>query len=313
MKLVQVFFLVVLAITPTFTRLASDQIGHCLLENVENKLRVKFVCYVNVYDKHILAKSKYLSMCYSTEFFYYPTVRKDEIRTATFMNCEMNSLPNGFFAAYSGLEVLDLSNLKLQTFSTEVIDDIGSLNNLTASFNNLTEVPLIPSSNELTHLDLSGNSIVLNTLSFKNFELLVDLRLGNNGLRYLPEGIFRYQEHLEFVDLSNNRMTSIDMKEFLPSFKSLKILQLDDNELNKLSELPGTLFMNLDFLSLENNLISCEYLKRFVDSNGLQRMRFSQKTLETNITNLINNGYNVCQMQVITTTGTDDYYEDNGN
>lgn len=192
---------------------------------------------------------------------------------AEFMNCEMDTLPKGFFDIYSKVNVLDISNMKLKTFPTALHDDIGSLVELDASFNSLTEAPSFPCSNDLTKLDLSNNPIMaLNALSFVMLKKLTNLNLANTGLVEIPEDIFLNQEYLRDVDLSNNFLTTIDMKEFLPSYYTLETLYLDDNSLTltELDEMPRHIFSRLNLLSLTNNQITCDKLRKFVNSNGLQ-------------------------------------------
>lgn len=280
---------------PTFARLKFNKIGDCNLQRIDSNYKIKFVCYKSNFDKNILSNNSFVRCRESNQ------IDKSEVKMVEFLNCEMDALPKGIFEIYSEVNVLDISNMKLKKFATESKDDISSLVDLDASFNVLTEAPSFPSSNDLTKLDISNNPImVLNALSFQNLKKLTNLNLANTGLVEIPEDIFLNQEYLQVVDLSKNYFTTIDMKEFLPSYYTLETLYFDNNNLTELNEVPRSIFLRLDLLSLNNNQITCDKLRKFVESNGLQSMRLFKNIDDRNIDNLINY-YKICENYVVTT------------
>lgn len=281
MKVIQVILIVIMASLPTFANFKFNKIGDCNLQPINRNYKIKLICYKTKFDKNILSNLSSVQ-CRDSDSF-----KKNQVTMAEFMNCEMDMLPKGFFEIYSKVNVLDISNMKLKTFPTDSSDDISSLVNLDASLNSLTEAPSFPNSNDLTNLDLSNNPImVLNALSFENLKKLTNLNLANTGLIEIPEDIFLNQEYLRVVDLSNNFLTTIDMKELLPSYYTLETLYLDDNSLTKLNEMPRSIFSRLNLLSLINNQVTCDKLRKFVNSNGLEGVRLSKNT-DYDIENLI--------------------------
>lgn len=164
----------------------------------------------------------------------------------------------------------------LEQLSNDSQSVTTSLENLNASYNNLTGVPSFSSSNNLIKLDLTYNlNIELNSKSFENLKNLTHLNVSYCKLSELPEDIFTYQENLQFIDLSHNELKSIDMKVFLPSFSTLKTINLNRNEITELlGELPRTLFLQLETLSLEYGNIDCNDLVDFVRANGLSKIHF---------------------------------------
>lgn len=308
MKVIQLIFVSILVSLPTFAHQKSNHIGDCLLEstsdhdNNSGNFNIKFICYNSAFDKNILSNST-TAQCRNSESF-----KKNKVEKAEFLICEMDTLPIGFFDTYSQIKVLDVSHMKLEELSTEMHSVTESLEELNASFNNLTGVPSFPTSNNLTNLDLSNNYYikVLNSSSLDNLINLIFLNLSKCALSELPEDMFIYQENLQIVDLSQNALKSIDMKIFLPSFFTLHAIYLDENEITELlGELPRILFFKLEILSLGNSQIDCDNLLAFVNSNDLSAIRFLDGTYN-GIENLIDSGYFVCKIEINTTPSNDD-------
>lgn len=129
---------------------------------------------------------------------------------------------------------LDLSDLGLERFPVEFIDDPDIIHGLNLSGNKLEELPAaIGAFTSLEMIDLSGNRLSKLPETIVNLQNLKKLKANNNDLTELPENIDRLFS-LETLDVSNNRLTHLP-----DGIKNLRRLKNFDCNLNKLGEAPN--------------------------------------------------------------------------
>ena len=100
-----------------------------------------------------------------------------------------------------------------------------------ASFDNMPYLRKLNLSNN--YLGLSINSTI-SMLPFKNQQKLTHLDLSNNKLRSLPKDIFSNLLNLEYLYLSENRLSAINVS--IDQSKKIKVLDLSNNLLETISE-----------------------------------------------------------------------------
>lgn len=148
------------------------------------------------------------------------------------------------------VEVVSANDCDLRTVSISV--NVASLQ---LRNNSLREVPQPAHPANVSEIDLSLNPLrTLHVKSFRRFTALQQLNLSFTQLDDLPEGIFKKQIHLNVLDISGNRLTSIKfLDQFFDSFKNLQEFHFAKNN------------WNCDFLHLMINT----YVKR-------RRIRFNE-------------------------------------
>ncbi|KAM4713673.1 toll-like receptor 5 [Anableps anableps] len=212
-----------------------------------------------------------------------------------FLNLRDNSLQElGFPAALPNLDILYLNDNKLTSSSVNTITRFArNVSSLSIQSNRLTHLGGVYSFlDQMKHLKVlfyGGNTIKSCTLSrrvapfnvkvlnlhgsslhsiwtqgkclnlFDNFGNVTSLNLSSNGLRSLPQGIFRGLASVLEMDLSSNTLTYLH-PDVLP--KSLKALYLSDNFIASPDPLA---FRSLSFLDLSRNRFYCNAdLKSFL-------------------------------------------------
>uniref|UniRef100_A0A2L2YLK1 Insulin-like growth factor-binding protein complex acid labile subunit n=1 Tax=Parasteatoda tepidariorum TaxID=114398 RepID=A0A2L2YLK1_PARTP len=175
----------------------------------------------------------------------------------------ISSIPPSAFTKLVSLQKLDISHNRVSSLENKtngILEDLLSLEVFNASYNHLSFIsdrsfpksPWIPY--KIKHIDLSHNFIPVITKTFddgmtkvevlklqnnilneirpevlSNLTYLRHLDLSGNELPKLPKGTFGLNlRDLEELDLSNNRLGSIDVEEVL-SMKKLRLLDLREN------------------------------------------------------------------------------------
>ncbi|MDR0556281.1 MAG: AAA family ATPase [Treponema sp.] len=129
---------------------------------------------------------------------------------------------------------LDLSDLGLERFPLELIDEPDIIHGLNLSGNKLEELPAaISVFTSLEMIDLSGNRLSKLPEAIVNLQNLKRLKVNDNDLTELPENIDRLSL-LETLDVSRNRLTHLP-----DGIKNLRRLKNFDFNLNKLDEAPN--------------------------------------------------------------------------
>ena len=143
----------------------------------------------------------------------------------------MEALRPEDFLGLSGLRVLDLSNNRLSSWPSALLDGLPNLISLRLGGNRLRELP-------------SG--------ALAAHPRLIGLHLAGNGLTGLPPGAFRELAALRRLDLSGNALAELPGDAFA-GLSGLRALHLNGN---LLTELPAGLFegvSGLRGLQLQNN------------------------------------------------------------
>lgn len=112
--------------------------------------------------------------------------------------------------------VLDLEKNRIDNVNATQVEHLGQLVEFLFARNNLVELPEINrTSQTLTVLDLSGNSIFIITPDFfLSFQILNSLILMNNQITYLSDNAFAGLTTLRFLMLSNNPIHTIEYDAF---------------------------------------------------------------------------------------------------
>ena len=127
--------------------------------------------------------------------------------------------------------------------------------NVECSNQGLRRVP--PVDSQTRSLILSGNDLQLVSESFKELPNLGNLDLSRCAIDTLPSGIFALQTNLLVLDLSQNKLTSIQSMHF-QGLTSLRYLHISDNNID-LGPDKADLFSNLDlaFLASDDYTFCC--------------------------------------------------------
>lgn len=166
---------------------------------------------------------------------------------------------------------------------------------LSLEWNNLSALPSqsFQGFYSLENLDLSFNTIFkLDAGYFMLLDKLQYLNVSHSQIVDIEMGSISPLKELETLDLSYNRLKSIDFHLFQPTFRYLKALHLDGNQLTELSDQFDDLFPNLNSLIITNNHFNCTYLSTFVMS-----LNHIHAAIDTNpATNETNIGRITCRM-----------------
>ncbi|XP_048458234.1 type III endosome membrane protein TEMP isoform X2 [Rhincodon typus] len=145
---------------------------------------------------------------------------------------------------------------------------------------NLTRVPKDLPTN-LTHLDLSGNSVDATDLGNNRglwaLRDLVVLNLSNNNMPTLPPEIFMNLKKLKVLDLSHCKIDLLHPKAF-KGLLSLKILMLNNNRIKNLATQFLSDAQELSTLNLANNkltTVTIQLLEKFERIHEVQLQRNS--------------------------------------
>ncbi|CAM1301114.1 Uncharacterised protein r2_g1095 [Pycnogonum litorale] len=203
------------------------------------------------------------------------------------LNLSMNRLIqiDGAFGELKKLEVLNLSDNYLFNISKKTIGNLRSLHHLdlrSSRIRSVDESEAFVSLNGLHTLILSGNEmpniskIPIFTSRFSNLDIshsnltsvpkcvtssVRKLILLNNNLSWISDGDFDSYPHLNYLDMSENRITEIE-DDSLGRIASLSILILARNRLRKI---PTSLPPHLEILNVDNNYVFGVNNRSFID------------------------------------------------
>ncbi len=111
------------------------------------------------------------------------------------------------------IEILDLSNNKIEELPLSLCYYQGPLGSLRLSGNKIKEVPRgIENLKDLYHLDLDNNCISNLPLEIGELYNLTSLGLANNQLVELPWTVKKLYKNLEVIDISGNNISDEHIK-----------------------------------------------------------------------------------------------------
>jgi len=169
------------------------------------------------------------------------------LETLTLAANRLTAIPDGYFAGFNSINVLDLSRnnissvLKASSFARLI-----SLTSLNLSSNNIRSVLPGTFGASLYTLDLSDNELtVIKPGTFENAQNLTNLYLRNCGLKSVNRGVFNITISLENLDLSDNVISNVQPDSFV-DLPSLRQVDMSKNNMNFVS---SGVFINTSLLS----------------------------------------------------------------
>lgn len=195
------------------------------------------------------------------------------LKTLSLRNTSLSLADNrNPFEKLSKLHTLDVSNNNLSDVKffnlSETLINLHSFEAANCELNDPLSI-LQYFGHSLQRINLSGNRIggggFISPSTFQALTTLVHLNLSATDLRVFDFKSIIKQEWLYILDISKNRLQSIDMHE-LPHFVHLKRLYLNDNELKKLDRFKPNQSPNV-LLTLSQNQLPCLYLKKLRHEN----------------------------------------------
>ncbi|KAM9324350.1 extracellular matrix protein 2-like [Gastrophryne carolinensis] len=216
--------------------------------------------------------------CGNTKMTYLPLMTDLGLKTLYLAENEISKLPARAFAGLPNLEWLDLSKNKLgdSGLSFDVFKNLTKLKRLNLDGNQLTSLPLLPSSlqelkvndnklkeinrysfrglSNLLNLELEGNSFHdgnVSPLSFKPLKKLIYLRLNRNEFRALPSGL---PATIQELHLESNHIEAIH-EGILNKTLNLSIIALSNNRLqeDRIAPRAWIHLQNVESLDLSHN------------------------------------------------------------
>ena len=206
-------------------------------QNVTNLLRL----YIN-YNKiskfhplqfHNLNKLVHLFLDHNNISDIPPNFFPERIIDLDLSYNKISKIPHAFMKNMSGLKNLYLQNNRI----SEIHPFLFQIVWLDISHNEITEISLNQSLNELKFLNLGYNNLVKFTLaSTAKFRLLKYLSLSNNKLRVLEYTMFKHMLSLRVLDLSSNHIKMINSVSLVNhSIAPIELIDLRQNNIFVLS------------------------------------------------------------------------------
>jgi Leucine-rich repeat (LRR) protein len=240
------------------------------------------------------------------------------LRNVTWQNSGILQIGYGTFQSLKGLEMLDLSENKLNTVATKIFHPLSELKLLNLTRNMLHDLPenVFEGLGKLEELSLSHNQfhvipfqvfaplklLRLIDLSYNTIALIPDdfflpntnlmsLLIQGNNLAYLSSKSFAGLGNLRTLDLSNNTLHNLP-RNLLGGLKNLQYLNLGKNLMNELSSNSFYGLNNLAWLNLSDNPLHCLPTKLFSPCSKLDTLIIAntrlKELLDTDLQGLAN-------------------------
>lgn len=189
---------------------------------------------------------------------------------------ELSTLPHRLFEQIH-LSSLDLSYNQFENIESIADADVTELVELLVSHNNIVTIngTTFKNLNHLKLLDLSFNHLTnIGNGTFDSVSNLRHLSMANNNLTSLLNfGIFTHLTSLELLDISNNRLYSVDIGVHSPVFQHLHRLKMESNGMASAWGLNLVTFPRLDYLNLRGNNFECYILEEILNSFDLKKLK----------------------------------------
>ncbi|CAH1179642.1 unnamed protein product [Phaedon cochleariae] len=271
-----------------------DQTNLALLEHftVANEiiLKIQNSTFQNISSKvfRSVGSIKYLYLENST--FTFPESEAifstlDELEYLSIIRTAF-SIDNETFSGLKSLKDLILSDIGLHIFPEDCFRDLEALNNLQITQNFLQNIDNIPFCHldNLRTLNLSHNAIQNLSSQYLICETtddsLIDLSLNDHKLSIQPDNfasIDAFSSNLNDLDLSYNNLKSLGY--YLNSFRYLRILNLQGNQLTKVKKLNFRNLNSTEEIYLNNNQIKTIERNTFIGKDSLLRFDLSNNRL----------------------------------
>lgn len=201
-----------------------------------------------------------------------PDFRKDKLEQFLLDYNQFVQLPAGFFETATNLAGLFLSNNKINSIDSQLLQPLTGLETLELNNNLIASIDAqaFSSLKNVWHLRLDDNQLVnLDVNLFSEMENLTQMDLSGNQISTLHPELFKSTQKLKILDLSGNMIQTIADGLF-PA--SLERLQINSNRLISLS--PGWLspLTNLLVISADLNRITALQPKMFESNKNLQSL-----------------------------------------
>lgn len=190
---------------------------------------------------------------------------------------ELLDLPDDSLTQLGSLISLHLQKNAISTMGERALAGLSELQHLDLSYNHLASLPpeLFTHTRQLRRLLLRNNSLnVLAPGLLEDLEELHTLDLASNELtsRWINRETFRGLSRLALLDLSNNKLTRVDVRLFEDA-KNLQLLDLSDNAIEIIAERAFFDLPDLQVLRLSRNKLSSIDINHFSGNlNGLRRL-----------------------------------------
>ncbi|KAM7364492.1 protein toll-like isoform 2-T3 [Cochliomyia hominivorax] len=219
-----------------------------------HKAEVKIIVHYNVYIKiecfNIMEYNEFRRQIFELKYN-----NRNETDTLKIYNCPMPDDGSSLGVMLRELGIISYSHLWIKNnesapkqLSKQQLSNFQGVRILTIQFKHLSQLPSNLFADQtlknLTHLNLNTNITKLPKNLFENLENLICLDI-NHNLQILNNGQFQKQRNLKKLNLSNNKLISIDSNIF-PNKALIEAIKLENN---LLQTLPEEIFVNLPNLS----------------------------------------------------------------
>ncbi|XP_035788378.1 leucine-rich repeat-containing protein 70-like [Anopheles albimanus] len=171
-----------------------------------------------------------------------------ELRDVSLENNQISQLPPGLFARNTKLETVSMKGNLLTRIESNIFNNVaGKMDFVDFSNNNLEHIDLSKSS-EIISIDVSSNRLTEVKIPRVGLEILI---ASNNQINRIATN--GENKQLTELNLSRNKLTSIA---WLKLFPSLNILDLSNNEIDKVLPVHFPAENRLTELSLINNRLT---------------------------------------------------------
>jgi Leucine-rich repeat (LRR) protein len=164
-------------------------------------------------------------------------------------------------------------NNSVNTEIIRLISEIRTIKRLDLSNNLLQKFPKkLCNLISMESLNLSGNSLNENDFptEIEQYQNLIDLNLSDNDLKKIPKSLaMKCNKHMLRLCLSNNQLND---SKLIDHFRMLRILLLNNNNLNNIEELNVKQLQKLEVLDMKHNAITSVPVSLFKD-NGMNNIR----------------------------------------
>lgn len=249
------------------------------------------VVFNNIYcDDIVNAVTKVFSDCTLTDLLNIdkqhepnPKVTESFVFNYVFENCNVPTLPNGFFKHVPKVRSMEFININLSAIEPFALNDLNDLEVLTICKNqNLTQLKMYSRNNliNLRELNVGNNNLrILDTYALRRYTKLIKLNLDNNALTEIPVGFFDFSLSIEILNFAHNSLKRIDAYTFKPLLHLLE-LNLAHNKITYIDRFAFTTTTRLNVLHLNGNQISTLDTMVFHNLASLTYLNLSENALD---------------------------------